>query len=87
MDSRNNGCDKPLRDGTVSSDLRISPFDFGDSREEVLRALELNRQLLHNANVILKLEDGIDTAAVHRKIDELLDRLLTRNFVDVSHST
>lgn len=87
MDSHSTGCNEPRTEGSVSSDLGISPFDFGDSREEILRALELNRQLLYDANVILKLDEGIDKAAVCGKIDELLDRLVAREFVDIAHGT
>lgn len=82
MNTRSTGRHSPLNDRSDSSPIRISPFDFGNSREEIFRSLDLNRQLLHDANVVLKLDDGVDNAAVRRKIDDLLDRLLDRNLVE-----
>ena len=43
----------------------------GKNREQILRALRLNRQLLHAPQP----DAEIDEAAVREKIDDLLDRL------------
>lgn len=51
---------------------RIAPFDFGDGKDEIKRALELNRQLL----LASQKEPLVDVPAVRAKIDELLSRLL-----------
>lgn len=63
-------------DATDAPPARIPPFDFGEGRDAILQALELNRQLLYEPNAVLRLEEAIDPVAVHAKIDELLDRLL-----------
>ena len=51
---------------------RVAPFDLGDGKEEITRALELNRQLL----LASQEEPLVDEPAVRAKIDELLGRLL-----------
>jgi hypothetical protein len=51
---------------------RVAPFDFGDGKEDITRALELNRQLL----LASQHEPLVDEPAVRAKIDELLARLL-----------
>jgi len=51
---------------------RIAPFDYGDGKDEIARALELNRQLLLAAQE----EPLVDEPAVRAKINELLGRLL-----------
>jgi hypothetical protein len=51
---------------------RIAPFDFGDGKGQITRALELNRQLL----LASQHEPLVDEPAVRAKIDELLSRLL-----------
>jgi hypothetical protein len=53
---------------------RVAPFDLGDGKDQIIRALELNRQLLLAA----KREPLVDEPAVRAKIDELLGRLLKR---------
>lgn len=53
---------------------RVAPFDLGDGKDQIIRALELNRQLLLAA----KQEPMVDEPAVRAKIDELLGRLLKR---------
>lgn len=50
----------------------VSPVDVaGDNRKQLLEALELNRQLLHDPQPGARVDDK----AVRAKIDELLDRL------------
>lgn len=51
---------------------RIAPFDFGNDKDQIIRALELNRQLL----IASKQEPLVDEPAVRDKIDRLLGRLL-----------
>ena len=51
---------------------RVAPFDLGDGKDQIIRALELNRQLLLAAQQ----EPLVDEPAVRAKIDELLGRLL-----------
>ena len=51
---------------------RIAPFDFGNDKDQIVRALELNRQLL----IASKEEPLVDEPAVRDKIDQLLGRLL-----------
>lgn len=51
---------------------RVAPFDLGNGKEEITRALELNRQLL----LASQQEPLVDEPAVRTKIDELLGRLL-----------
>lgn len=51
--------------------IYFEPFDFGHDRGPVLRALELNRQLLYEAGP----EVRYDPEAVQKKIDDLLGRL------------
>ncbi|MFB6248122.1 MAG: hypothetical protein ABEL97_06095 [Salinibacter sp.] len=51
---------------------RIPPFDFGNSKDQITRALELNRQLL----LASKEEPLVDEPVVRDKIDDLLGRLL-----------
>ncbi len=52
--------------------ITIDPFDFGEEPKTVIRALELNRQLLYES------WPGVecDREAVQSKINELLDRLI-----------
>lgn len=52
--------------------ITVDPFDFGEAPKTVIRALELNRQLLYES------WQGVqcDREAVQDKIDELLDRLI-----------
>lgn len=52
--------------------IDVDPFDLGDEEGAIHRALELNRQLLYEP----QRRTCFDSAAVHQKIDELLDRLL-----------
>lgn len=63
------------REPTERLPTPVLPIDFGDDRALVLRALELNRQLLYEPQPGL----DVDEAAVRAKIDELLDRLLTKS--------
>lgn len=51
---------------------RIAPFDLGNEKDQIIRALELNRQLL----IASQQEPLVDEPAVRDKIDELLGRLL-----------
>lgn len=67
---------KGAEDSTLSPATHIPPFDFGEGRKAIMRALELNRLLLYEPNVVLDLEDAIDRGAVRAKINALLDRLL-----------
>jgi len=59
-----------LRRGTGPT--RLEPFDFGESPETILRALERNRRLLYDDHADVR----CNSQAVRNKIDELLDRLL-----------
>jgi hypothetical protein len=51
---------------------RIAPFDLGNDKDQIIRALELNRQLL----IASQQEPLVDEPAVRDKIDQLLGRLL-----------
>jgi hypothetical protein len=53
---------------------RVAPFDLGGGKDQIIRALELNRQLL----LASQEEPLVDEPAVRAKIDELLGRLLKR---------
>jgi len=53
---------------------RVAPFDLGGGKDQIIRALELNRRLL----LASQQEPLVDEPAVRAKIDELLGRLLTR---------
>jgi len=59
-----------LRGRTGST--KLEPFDFGESPETILRALERNRRLLYDDHSDIR----CNPKAVRNKIDELLDRLL-----------
>lgn len=52
--------------------VRVAPVDVaGDDREQLLQALELNRQLLYEHQPATE----VDETAVRAKINDLLDRL------------
>jgi len=55
-----------------SDPVDVSPVDVaGNNRDQILEALELNRQLLHDPQPGAE----VDEAALRAKIDDLLDRL------------
>jgi hypothetical protein len=70
---RNSGSpDRSSRGSPERGQTTIDPCDFGDGKEVIFRALELNRRLLYEQEPRAR----IDRRAFKDKIDELLDRLL-----------
>jgi hypothetical protein len=67
---------------TENGPTKLEPFDFGESPETILRALERNRRLLYGDHH----EVQYNPRAVQNKIDELLDRLLDAGFPGSSRS-
>lgn len=54
------------------ADATLTGIEVSDgSREEILRALRLNREMLHEAHP----DANVDEAAVRATIDDLLDQL------------
>lgn len=71
-ESGSNIPDRSSRRPSERGETKIAPCDFGDGKEVIFRALELNRRLLYEKEPRAR----IDRRAFKDKIDELLDRLL-----------